>query len=280
MERDTRISKTLSWILRHTGRWVRSDGYAIAQQVMSERQMLRMEVTSEDLERVVRTNDKQRFQIELEHGVMLIRAVQGHSVKAVKASEMMELLTSHQLDLPAFCVHGTFYKHLASILAEGLKVGANRNHIHFASVEDESRVEEIHVRRNAEVGIWLDLRRAIDAGIPFYRSRNLVIVTAGTDGVVGPEFFRSATDLCTGRALADGVDAAVAALDVLVTELFEKAAQQTTKPARSRSPRRLVNHKSPRQGVFGTFPETFEQFRKYQILISCGEDVGNQNEKE
>ena len=158
-----------------------------------------------------------------------------------------------------------------------MKVGANRNHIHFASVEDESRVEEIHVRRNAEVGIWLDLRRAIDAGIPFRRSRNLVIVTAGTDGVVGPEFLRSVKDLHTGRALLDGVDAVVAALDVLVKELFEKVAQQTTKPARSRSPRRLVNHKSPRQGVFGTVPETFEHFMPHQILIAFEEDVGHQN---
>ena len=71
-----------------------------------------------------------------------------------------------------------FYENLGSILSEGLKVGANRKHIHFAPLADESDVG-IHIRPNAEVAIWLDLQRAIASGIPFYRAKNQVIVTAG-----------------------------------------------------------------------------------------------------
>ena len=84
---------------------------------------------------------------------------------------------------------------------------------------------------------------------------------------MGQSFFLRVTDLRTGKALAHGADAALAARGgVWAADDSEEVSdvQQTTQPARSRSPRRLVNHKSPHQGVFGKVPESFEEFMKHQ----------------
>ena len=54
-----------------------------------------------------------------ENGVMLIRAVQGHSNRKVKAPDLMEVLTVES-ELPVSCVHGTFCNVLGSILTTGL----------------------------------------------------------------------------------------------------------------------------------------------------------------
>jgi RNA:NAD 2'-phosphotransferase (TPT1/KptA family) len=42
---------------------------------------------------------------------MLIRAVQGHSSRAVREEVFMEPLTVNSA-LPEFCVHGTYYEYL------------------------------------------------------------------------------------------------------------------------------------------------------------------------
>ena len=47
-----------------------------------------------------------------ESGALLIRAVQGHSVKLVQEDELLDILTADQVDLPEQCVHGTYYRHL------------------------------------------------------------------------------------------------------------------------------------------------------------------------
>ena len=45
-----------------------------------------------------------------ESGALLIRAVQGHSVKLVQEDELLDILTADQVDLPEQCVHGTYPK--------------------------------------------------------------------------------------------------------------------------------------------------------------------------
>ena len=78
-----------------------------------------------------------------------------------------------------------------------MKVGEKRRHIHFATQVG------IHLRDDAEVALWLDLRGAIRSGIPFDRAKNGVIVTAGVDGRVGPDFFLGFTDLHSRSDLQD-----------------------------------------------------------------------------
>ncbi|EEQ83714.1 tRNA splicing 2' phosphotransferase 1 [Blastomyces dermatitidis ER-3] len=170
----------------------------------------------------------------------LIRATQGHSIKAVEAASLLQRLTltpsngtggdDHHLSssappLPDNVVHGTYHAAWPSILADGGLRCMSRNHIHFAtgpalaSVLPEGREGSVAVtppgrgvlgggaggvisgmRADAQILIYIDLKRALAAGVPFWRSENGVILSEGVDimGVgteaggrkgVGVEFF-------------------------------------------------------------------------------------------
>jgi RNA:NAD 2'-phosphotransferase (TPT1/KptA family) len=64
--RDIGIGKGLSWLLRHSDLPLRSDGYVPVLQVLATPTMHRKGVTFADLQRVVATNEKQRYQMEEE----------------------------------------------------------------------------------------------------------------------------------------------------------------------------------------------------------------------
>jgi hypothetical protein len=103
------------------------------------------------------------------------------------------------------------------------------------------------------VGIFLDLRQAIESGIPFYRSLNGVIVTPGDDdGIVGTEFFLRVADLGTGA-------------DIDVANFSDVAPV-----ARSRSPRRLVHHNSLHEGVFELLLKKVENICWVRCLEALG----------
>merc|ERR1712118_628965 len=125
--------------------------------------------------------------IEGEGGVQLIRASQGHSIKAVEDEHLLQKLFETDTDLPHVCVHGTYLRYLQSIQQWGLVAGGlhqgkkwtERNHVHFApSKPSDGRVIS-GMRQDCEVAIYLKLREAIRDGIPFYRSANQVILTPG-----------------------------------------------------------------------------------------------------
>jgi 2'-phosphotransferase len=129
----------------------------------------------------------------------LIRATQGHSIKTVDAASFLEPLSlSNESKLPDTVVHGTFHSTWPLILQSGGLRCMGRNHIHFAtgpslesvlavhgkdvaqenSKSDESRVIS-GMRRDAQVLIYIDVRKALAAGIPFWRSENGVILSEG-----------------------------------------------------------------------------------------------------
>lgn len=87
-----------------------------------------------------------------------------------------------------------------------------RNHVHFATgpalevispvaTEDDDATTGAKVvgqedgkvisgmRKDAQVLIYIDLRRALRAGCPFWRSENGVILSEGVGNVVPSEFF-------------------------------------------------------------------------------------------
>jgi RNA:NAD 2'-phosphotransferase (TPT1/KptA family) len=66
------IGKSLSWLLRHSGLPIRSDGYMPVLEVLSTPTMHRKRVTLEDLEYLVAKNDKQRYQMEEEESPPLM----------------------------------------------------------------------------------------------------------------------------------------------------------------------------------------------------------------
>ncbi|KAL3468455.1 KptA family-domain-containing protein [Aspergillus heterothallicus] len=141
----------------------------------------------------------------------LIRATQGHSIKSVEAEALLERLTLDQPDkLPKTVVHGTFHSVWPLILESGGLRCMGRNHVHFATGPSLSSVLEgidklntrgltgdpqgkesaakviSGMRGDAQVLIYIDLRRALEAGCPFWRSENGVILSEGMSVVGNP----------------------------------------------------------------------------------------------
>lgn len=134
----------------------------------------------------------------------LIRATQGHSIKSVDAASFLEPLSiNDESKLPATVVHGTFYGAWSAILQSGGLKCMGRNHVHFATGPSlESALGAIQdaaaqggylsqkdgkdhkkvisgMRWDAQILVYLDLRKALAAGCPFWRSENGVILSEG-----------------------------------------------------------------------------------------------------
>ncbi|QKX56566.1 uncharacterized protein TRUGW13939_03671 [Talaromyces rugulosus] len=172
----------------------------------------------------------------------LIRATQGHSMKCVDTTLFLEKLTldgdvensndksATAVSLPDTVVHGTYHGAWPLILASGGLQAMNRAQVHFAI---GPTIDEIFpngrdappaklpatkqnqnvisgMRSDAEILIYVNLRKALQAGCPFYRSENGVILSEGmvsgdTDQTAGKsvpvEFF----DLVVERKAGLGV---------------------------------------------------------------------------
>lgn len=208
-DRQVRISKAMSLILRHTaldmGLQVQPDGCVSVKELLACQTMRKLAATAEDIEEITRASDKQRFETKRGQGELLVRAVQGHSMKAVQDEASLRRLRAEDADLPKECVHGTYRRYLEAILDQGLKAGgkqgqSQRNHVHFAPRAPAGEVIS-GMRADCQVAIWLDLAAAIRSGIPFYMAKNDVILSPGTDGIVPAEFFEKVLDLKTGANL-------------------------------------------------------------------------------
>eukprot|EP01068_Selenidium_serpulae_P001680 Selendium_serpulae@DN1816_c0_g1_i1.p1 len=186
-DRMTRLSKALSWFLRHgatsLGVEMRPDGYVRAEDMMTQKRFAGY--TWDDVVQCVETNPKQRFAICEEDGKKLIRAQQGHSLPLVASEQLLTRITDSS-ECPV-CVHGTFQSRLKYIQHEGLKT-MSRNHIHLFPL---SGIDVISgPRANCDAFIHVNVEKAMKDGILFYRSENNVILTSGKDGVLGPQYFR------------------------------------------------------------------------------------------
>jgi putative RNA 2'-phosphotransferase len=117
-------------------------------------------VTSDDLEEIVRTSDKQRFALSPDGA--RIRANQGHSVAV-------------DLELPArappeILFHGTVARFLEPIRQGGLSRRA-RTHVHLSA--DRETADKVARRRAGEVVLLtVRAREMHDAGHVFYMSDN------------------------------------------------------------------------------------------------------------
>ncbi|CAH7675248.1 phosphotransferase KptA/Tpt1 [Phakopsora pachyrhizi] len=191
---DVRLSKTLSYILRHGAEKeylkLRADGFIRLEDVLQRPKLKGF--TVDDVRRVVAENDKQRFALlEESHEdgshVLLIRANQGHTLK-VQALELQPITSSEDLPL---VIHGTFVKNWPRILLEGLKP-MKRNHIHFATgfIGDGNCISGM--RHACDIFIYLDIEKCFRDKISFFRSANGVILSAGLESTKGipPDYFK------------------------------------------------------------------------------------------
>lgn len=129
----TKTSKFLSLVLRHKpekiGLTLMDGGWASVDQLLSG-----MNMTREDLEYIVETDEKQRYSFN--ENKTLIRANQGHSVDV-----NMHFIPKQP---PEFLYHGTGEKNLGSILAEGI-TKQSRQYVHLSSdVDIAIKVGERH----------------------------------------------------------------------------------------------------------------------------------------
>lgn len=170
------VSKFLALILRHNpqkaGLTLDREGWANADHVLAAVRRRFGDFTREDLEELVRTNDKQRY--ALDSAGTRIRANQGHSV-AVE-------LGLDPVTPPAILYHGTAERSLPSILDQGLVKG-KRHHVHLSG--DTETAQKVGARRSGSTVI-LTVRSGemAAAGHAFYRSDNGVWLTDR----VPPEF--------------------------------------------------------------------------------------------
>lgn len=167
-DRTIRASKFLSLVLRHKpetiGLELDSQGWAPVSDLLRALSTSRFPLSLEELQEVVRSNDKQRFSFSVDGS--RIRASQGHSLT---------------LDLgyepgvpPAILFHGTAERFLASIRQQGLIKG-QRHHVHL-SAETETAVN-VGKRYGQPVLLIIASEQMNKDGHLFFRSANGVWLT-------------------------------------------------------------------------------------------------------
>jgi 2'-phosphotransferase len=134
----------------------------------------------------------------------LIRANQGHSIK-VEEEGLLEAITLES-ELPATVVHGTTHRAWPQILSSGGLKKMTRNHVHFASglpagfeplegandIQSEAQKEPVisGMRNTSSVLVFIDVKKALEGGLKFWKSANGVILSEGNgNGVVPLAYF-------------------------------------------------------------------------------------------
>lgn len=134
----------------------------------------------------------------------LIRANQGHSIK-VDAEGLLTPITEEAGNVPEVVVHGTDEPAWKLILKSGGLRKMGRNHIHFAAglpkgfkIQDSTASAEEKeaqpvisgMRKSSTILVYIDIKKAMEAGIKFFVSENGVILTEGNEkGSLPYEFF-------------------------------------------------------------------------------------------
>jgi len=159
----TGISKFLSLVLRHqpevAGVALDGNGWVGVDDLLRGCATAGRRVTREQLDEVVATNAKKRFEFS-EDGTK-IRASQGHSVKVD--------LGYTPAEPPDVLYHGTATRNLDSIRAKGLVKG-QRHHVHL-SAETDTAIS-VGTRYGKPIVLHIDARAMRAAGHAFYASTN------------------------------------------------------------------------------------------------------------
>jgi len=166
MKRKTGIY--LAKLLRHDPQDLKisKDGYILVSDILQK-----LEITKEQLDHIVDTNDKKRFSYS-DDGLS-IRADQGHS-ESLKVDIPMDI--SPKVD---FLYHGTSTKIVDIIMKEGLKP-QSRQHVHLS--KDIETAKKVGLRKDKDITILkIDSARMREDGIKIYISKNGVYLTDYVD---------------------------------------------------------------------------------------------------
>ena len=156
----TRKSKHLAFLLRH------DTDYAFDEHGWREvRDLVRNHgYTKSELEEIVATNDKQRYEFNTQH--TKIRARQGHSINV--DVELKECTP------PDVLYHGTATRFLESIYKEGIKSGL-RLYVHLPPTVEIA--QKIGSRHGKPYVLGIDCKAMVADGIKFFLSNNGVWLT-------------------------------------------------------------------------------------------------------
>lgn len=134
----------------------------------------KLDISQSDLELIVSTNDKKRF--EFDKSKEKIRASQGHSLDHLEVWKDWEAFVPMN-DL----YHGTAEKSVNSILRSGIKP-ISRTHVHLT--ENKDTAIKVGSRHGDVVLLLIDAVQMHNDGIKFYKSANGVILV----DFVAPEY--------------------------------------------------------------------------------------------
>lgn len=181
MHNNRKLSKTLSYILRHRpdtyGLTPDDGGWVRVVDLLAALASNGAQVTRADLARVVQENDKQRFALS-EDGTR-IRASQGHSFDVALGYVPSEP--------PPVLYHGTVVRALSAILVEGL-TRQQRQHVHLSDTREVAR--SVGARRGRPVVLEVDSAAMHAHGYTFYLSANGVWLTEH----VPPSFLQASSE--------------------------------------------------------------------------------------
>ena len=149
--------------------------------------------------------DKNSTSSESDGGEILVRANQGHTMRVVDEGELLTLLEDPE-EFVGEAIHGTYLVHWPFIRRQGLSKAA-RNHIHLACTSQKGGTNNMidkdansegagpqeitkGMRSNAEVFIYVDIKKAMGDGMIFFQSKNEVVLTPGDEGWLAPKYFK------------------------------------------------------------------------------------------
>ena len=166
-ERHTKISKSLSYWLRHRpeaiGIKLDKGGWTDVKELIEKAQK-EIVFDFNELKEVVQNCDKQRF--SLSEDFCSIRANQGHSTKVE--------LEFKEVAAPPVLYHGTVEQFMESINKKGLLPG-KRHHVHLS--KDEETARKVGERRGKPIILKINAMKMQDDGFRFFISENGVYLT-------------------------------------------------------------------------------------------------------
>ena len=183
-----KVSKTLSWILRHGAEEenleISTDGWVKVSDILKKEKF--KNESTESIKNIVSEDSKQRYSLKTMNNEIYIRANQGHSIQTLDLN-LEEVKNTEDLQV---VVHGTFKKSWPDIKSSGLS-RMRRQHIHFATgIPGDDKVVS-GIRKQCQIYIYVDAIKAIQDGFKFFKSENGVILCEGnSEGFLPTKYFR------------------------------------------------------------------------------------------
>lgn len=160
---DIKVSKKISYLLRHKEGYTNSDGFVSVEKLIND-----VGIDLEDLKRIVREDNKQRYSFNLD--LTKIRANQGHSTGV--SVELQKCMP------PEVLYHGTSEKFLIKIQDEGIK-RMSRDYVHLST--DVQTAISVGKRHGKSIVLEVDTTQMYKDDIEFFISDNGVWLTKFVD---------------------------------------------------------------------------------------------------